>query len=83
MEKFAIGMLLGVLGGALITANNYKMRTLIRKGQQEVQEKVDQMLDEKIRMMDQNAGQSGEQAQGGEESEETDDTDKKGKKKGK
>lgn len=76
-------MLLGVLGGALITANNYKMRTLIRKGQQEVQEKVDQMLDEKIRMMDQNAGQSGEQAQGGEESEETDDTDKKGKKKGK
>lgn len=78
-------MLLGVLGGALITANNYKMRTLIRKGQQEVQEKVDQMLDEKIRMMDQNAGQSGEQAQGGEESddEETEKPSKKEKKKGK
>ena len=78
-------MLLGVLGGALITANNYKMRTLIRKGQQEVQEKVDQMLDEKIRMMDQNAGQSDEQAQGGEESddEETEKPSKKEKKKGK
>ena len=52
MEKFAIGMLLGVVGGALLVSNNYKMRTLVRKGQQEVQAKFDQMLDEKIRMAD-------------------------------
>lgn len=52
MEKFAIGVLLGCLGGALLTANNYKMRTLVRKGQEEVQAKFDQMLDEKIRVMD-------------------------------
>ena len=52
MEKFAIGMLLGVVGGALLVSNNYKMRTLVRKGQQEVQAKFDQMLDDKIRMAD-------------------------------
>ena len=51
MEKFAIGVLLGGLGGALLASNNYKMRTLVRKGQQEAQLKFDQMLDEKIRMM--------------------------------
>ena len=51
MEKFALGVLLGGLGGALLASNNYKMRTLVRKGQQEAQLKFDQMLDEKIRMM--------------------------------
>ena len=52
MEKFAIGMLLGGLGGALLVANNYKMRTLVKKSQEEVQAKFDAMLDEKIREMD-------------------------------
>jgi hypothetical protein len=51
MEKFALGVLLGGLGGALLASNNYKMRTLVRKGQQEAQLKFDQMLDGKIRMM--------------------------------
>ena len=48
MEKFAIGLLLGGLGGALLVANNYKMRTLVRKGQEEVQAKLDKLMDEKI-----------------------------------
>ncbi len=52
MEKFAIGVLVGGLGGALLVANNYKMRTLVRKTQEEVQGKFDQMMDEKIRAMD-------------------------------
>ena len=52
MEKFAIGLLLGCVGGALLTANNYKMRTLVKKSQEEVQAKFDAMLDEKIREMD-------------------------------
>ena len=49
MEKFAIGLLLGGVCGALLTANNYKMRTLVRKGQEEVQAKLDELMDEKIR----------------------------------
>ena len=48
MEKFAIGLLVGGIAGALITANNYKMRMLVKKGQEEVQAKLDQFMDEKI-----------------------------------
>ena len=53
MEKFAIGLVIGGLGGALLVANNYKMRTLIKKGQEEVQAKLDKLMDEKIEEMDQ------------------------------
>ncbi len=52
MEKFAIGVLLGGIAGALLTANNYKMRTLVKKGQTEVREKFDEILDKKIGEMD-------------------------------
>ncbi len=52
MEKFAIGMLLGMVGGAVVTANNYKMRTLVKKGQREVQEKLDKLIDEKLQELE-------------------------------
>ena len=52
MEKFAIGLVIGGLGGALLVANNYKMRTLIKRGQEEVQAKLDKLMDEKIEEMD-------------------------------
>ena len=45
MEKFALGLLIGAVGGALATANSYKMRTLVRKTQAELQAKLDQMMD--------------------------------------
>ena len=52
MEKFVIGLLVGGVCGALLTANNYKMRTLVKKGQEEVQAKLDELMDEKIRMFE-------------------------------
>ncbi len=52
MEKFAIGALLGMLGGALLVSNNYKMRALVKKSQQEVQDKFDQILDKKLGEME-------------------------------
>ena len=52
MEKFAIGLIIGGLGGALLVANNYKMRTLVKKGQYEVMTKVDEFMDEKIQSME-------------------------------
>ena len=52
MEKFTIGLVIGGIGGALLTANNYKMRTLIKKGQEEVQSKLDKLMDEKIQEME-------------------------------
>ena len=53
MEKFALGLLVGAVGGALATANSYKMRTLVRKTQEDLQAKLDQIMDEKIRAMEQ------------------------------
>jgi hypothetical protein len=40
-EKFYIGLALGMLGGALITANSIKARKLVKDGQTEVIEKLD------------------------------------------
>ena len=53
MEKLAIGMLIGAVGGALIIANSQKMRTLVQKGQDEVLTKVNTMMDEKLECMNQ------------------------------
>lgn len=48
MEKFALGLAVGLVGGALATANSYKMRALVRKTQKEVQAKLDEVMDEKL-----------------------------------
>ena len=55
MEKFIIGVALGGLAGALLTANNYKMRTLVKKSQEEVQAKLDKLMDEKIEQLEKGA----------------------------
>ena len=52
MEKFAVGVVLGTLCGALLVANNYKMRTLVKKGQTEIAEKLDKLMDEKMEEID-------------------------------
>lgn len=54
MEKLALGMLIGAVGGALVVANSHKMRTLVKKGQDEVLNKVNDMMDEKLDSMNQN-----------------------------
>lgn len=51
MEKFILGVVVGGVAGALLTANNYKMRTLVKKSQEEVQAKLDKLMDEKIQAM--------------------------------
>ena len=48
MEKFAIGLLMGSVIGAVCVANNYKIRTLVKKGQKEMQDKIDEMMDKTI-----------------------------------
>ncbi len=63
MEKFAIGLILGGLGGALLVANNYKMRTLVKKGQDEVMAKVNEFMDEKIQTLEEGAEQIKEKAE--------------------
>ena len=57
MEKmFCLGFMLGAVGGALLVANSYKARSLVKKSQAEVMEKVNEMMDEKLQ------SQSGEQS---------------------
>lgn len=51
MEKFTIGLLLGGVGGALLAANSCKMRMLVRKGQEEIKQRLDEMMDEKLKEM--------------------------------
>ena len=49
MEKvFCLGFALGAVGGALIVANSYKARSLVKKSQAELLEKVDEMMDERL-----------------------------------
>ena len=49
MEKlFCLGVALGMVGGALIVANSYKVRSLVKKSQAELTQKLDEMMDEKL-----------------------------------
>ena len=50
MEKmFCLGLMFGAVGGALLVANSYKARSLVKKSQAEVMEKVNEMMDEKLK----------------------------------
>ena len=40
VEKFVLGVALGMAGGALIVANNCKVRNLVKKNQEEFMQKV-------------------------------------------
>ena len=53
MEKmFCLGLLLGAMGGALVVANSYKARSLVKKSQAELMEMMDEMMDERPRQME-------------------------------
>ncbi len=53
MEKlFCLGVALGMVGGALLVANSYKARSLVKKSQAEVMQKVDEMMDERLGAME-------------------------------
>ena len=49
---FCLGLLFGAVGGALIVANSYKARSLVKKSQAELMEKVDEMMDDRLRQME-------------------------------
>ncbi len=58
MEKFTIGLLMGSVIGAVCVANNYKIRTLVKKGQKEMQDKIDEIMDKTIDVMDEEKEQA-------------------------
>ncbi len=48
MEKFILGLAVGMAGGALLVANNCKLRNLVKKNQEELIEKAEQYIDSKL-----------------------------------
>jgi hypothetical protein len=60
MEKFLMGLALGMAGGALIVTNNYKLRNLVKKNQDDLMQKAEQYIDSKLGAMGQ-GGQGGDQ----------------------
>lgn len=52
MEKFVTGLVLGMVGGALLVANSKKTRALVRMSQEELKEKIDAYIDEKLEGFD-------------------------------
>ena len=49
MEKiFCLGLMFGAVGGALLVANSYKARSLVKKSQAVVMQKVSDIMDERF-----------------------------------
>lgn len=48
MDKFIFGLALGMAGGALIVANNCKLRNLVKKNQDDLMEKAEKYIDKKL-----------------------------------
>jgi hypothetical protein len=51
MEKFFLGLAIGMAGGAIIVANNCKLRNLVKKNQEDVMKKAEQYIDSKLSAM--------------------------------
>lgn len=48
MEKcFCVGLALGMVAGALLAVNSYKVRRFIKESQQQVKDSVEKMAEEK------------------------------------
>ena len=52
MEKFIIGVAVGMAAGALIVANNCKLRNLVKKNQEDLMEKAETYIDTKLEQLD-------------------------------
>ena len=61
MEKFTIGLALGALVGAAIVANSQKTRKLFIKSQDELKSRVDEMIDEKLEMLEEASDEDDEE----------------------
>lgn len=48
MEKFILGLAVGMAGGALLVANNCKLRNLVKKNQEDLMAKAEQYIDKKL-----------------------------------
>ena len=59
MEKFILGLAIGMAGGALIVANNCKLLNLVKKNQEDLMQKAESYIDSKLEELE-----SGDKEQG-------------------
>ncbi len=52
MEKFIIGLTVGMAAGALLVANNCKLRNLVKKNQEDLMEKAENYIDAKLEQLE-------------------------------
>ena len=52
MEKFILGAALGMAAGALLVANNCKLRNLVKKNQEDLIEKAENYIDTKLEQLE-------------------------------
>jgi len=52
VEKFMLGVAIGMAGGALMVANNCKLRNLVKKNQDDLLSKAEQYIDSKLEKME-------------------------------
>lgn len=65
MEKFVLGLAIGMAGGALIVANNCKLRNLVKKNQEDLMEKAEQYIDSKLEQCGKSGKGQGEETEAG------------------
>lgn len=61
MEKFIFGVAVGMAGGALLVANNCKLRNLVKKNQEDLMQKCECYIDRKLEECGASAKQDGEE----------------------
>ena len=53
-----MGLAVGMAGGALLVANNCKLLKLVKKNQEELMNKAEQYIDDKLKAMENQDGDS-------------------------
>lgn len=62
MEKFILGLAIGMAGGALIVANNCKLLNLVKKNQEDIMEKAENYIDSKLEELESGDKQQGKKS---------------------
>lgn len=52
MEKFVFGAVVGMAAGAILVANNCKLRNLVKKNQEDLMEKAENYIDAKLEQLE-------------------------------
>lgn len=56
MEKFIVGLAVGMAAGAVLVANNCKLRNLVKKNQEDLMEKAENYIDTKLEQYEVKSG---------------------------